>query len=189
MTQEALARRLGVSFPTVNIWERGHREPKREHRREIEALAADLGVRQDLSIVVIDDNPADCKVLQHRLKKSPTPAKVEVATNGTDGLLLVGSLKPDILFLDIRMPGFDGIQVADRVQATPGLDNTYTIFVTSLGDEDMIARARATGATTVLKKPVRQADLDKILEAVATLNAEMSAQVLDEVDAAADTSP
>ena len=54
-TQEGLARRLGVSYPTVNSWERGRSEPHPARRRELEDLAESLGIRAELSVLVIDD--------------------------------------------------------------------------------------------------------------------------------------
>lgn len=168
-TQEALAHELGVSFPTVNIWERGHREPRASWRRKIEELAAEHGVRQDLSMLIIEDNLVDCEYLVHRIRGTGVPADIAIATNGTDGLLLCGSMRPDIVFIDIRMPGMDGIEVAERLNHISGLDECRVVFVTSLDDERQLARARATGATAILQKPVPAKELTLIIKAVAAL--------------------
>ena len=145
-TQEALARRLGVSFPTVNAWERGRSTPRSNHRRRLEQLAAELGIITEITVLVIDDDPA-------------TGAIVESALNGWEGLVRCGALRPDLIFLDILMPGIDGIEVARRLPEVEGLGRTEVVFVTSSTDERLLARARELGHE-LLAKPL---DVDRLV--------------------------
>ncbi len=163
-TQESLARRLGVSFPTLNQWERGHREPRASHRFAIERIATELNIARELSVLMIDDDAQDCLFVEHLINNSPAAALVTSVTDPIEGLLQVGNIRPDILILDIRMPGLNGIEVAERARTIPGLEKMQIVFLTGAEEGKLLEKARATGAM-VLSKPPSQSALDAILAA------------------------
>lgn len=153
LTQEALARNLGVSFATLNAWERGRSEPRASHRRSLEEMATDVGVDGGLRVLIVDDDPASRAVLEGILHGLPRDLTVWSESNGTDGLLRCGAIRPDVMFLDIRMPGIDGFAVAERVNRIGGLEDVRIIFNTSLTDDTVLDRARRSGAVAVITKP------------------------------------
>jgi CheY-like chemotaxis protein len=153
LTQEALARNLGVSFATLNAWERGRSEPRASHRRSLEEMAIDIGVDGGLRVLIVDDDPASRAVLAGILYGLPRDLTVWSESNGTDGLLRCGAIRPDVMFLDIRMPGIDGFAVAERVNQIGGLEDVRIIFNTSLTDDTVLDRARRSGAVAVITKP------------------------------------
>ena len=161
-SQEALARELGVSFPTVNSWERGRSRPRQAHVQALESLALSLGLRTDISVLVIDDDPAACDVMEELVKASPTHAEVRSTTDPSEGLILCGAVDPDVLLLDIMMPNINGFELARRLE---NLDLNHTgqiVFVTSSTDPSIDAEAARIGHK-VLRKPIAQEAIDDLL--------------------------
>jgi CheY-like chemotaxis protein len=163
-TQEALARRLGVSFPTVNAWERGRSSPRPNHRRQLEQLAEELGITTETMVLVIDDDPATGAIVDAAAQQVGAAITVESALDGWEGLVKCGSLRPALIFLDILMPGIDGIEVARRLPDIEGLDHTEVVFVTSSTDDRLLARARSFGHS-VLPKPL---EVDQLIDTIAS---------------------
>ena len=164
-SQEALARRLGVSFATVNAWERGRTEPRRIHAAQLLELAKRLGVRAGLSVLAIDDDPTACAIVEDLVAHGRHGGDVITTTSPTEGLLLCGTLRPDVLFLDIMMPGLDGFDVAEQLRHVDGLGRVAVIFMTASTDPALLERARATGSA-VLTKPLDAAVVDAAIARV-----------------------
>lgn len=161
-TQEGLARRLGVSFPTVNSWERGRSAPKPGHRQVLEELAASLGVGQELVVLVIDDDPVTAELVRAAAVDVDAAVRVDSALSGWEGLVKCGALQPHLLFLDVMMPGIDGLEVAERLPAIEGLSALRVVFVTASQSPEVLARAAALG-NAVLTKPLELADLTEVM--------------------------
>ncbi len=157
-TQEGLARRLAVSFPTVNSWERGRSEPRPVHREALERLAASLGIARELAVLVIDDDPVTAELVRAAATDVDASVTVEAALDGWEGLVKCGALQPRLLFLDVMMPGIDGLEVARRLPVIDGLERMRVVFVTASQSPDVRARASALG-NAVLTKPLELAAL------------------------------
>ena len=164
-TQEGLARRLGVSFPTVNSWERGRSQPRSSHRRELEELAASLGIAPEMVVLVIDDDPVTAELVRAAALDVDPAVTVHAALDGWTGLIQCGSLHPRLLFLDIMMPGIDGLEVARRLPTIDGLDDLTVVFVTASQSPDVLARAAAIG-NALLAKPLELDDLSRVMSEV-----------------------
>lgn len=161
-TQEGLARRLAVSFPTINAWERGRSEPSAKHRSALEALAAELDIVHEFAVMVIDDDPVTAALIEAAATEFGGAVSVHSAVNGWEGLVTCGAVKPRLLFLDIMMPGIDGLDVARRLPAIPDLADLRVVFVTASQSPDILARAAALG-NAVISKPV---ELDTLAEVI-----------------------
>ena len=77
-----------------------------------------------------------------------------LATSGEAGLRIAISQKPDLVLLDIRMPGMDGYEVAAAIREQPGLEHTRIVAVTAsamVGDRERIA---AAGFDGYIQKPI-----------------------------------
>lgn len=160
---------MDVSFASVNAWERGRTEPRAVHRMKLDQMAKDLGIRQGLSVVVIDDEPDVCDLTEVMLRAVEPEAMVTTATSGTDGLLACGSLGPDLVLLDLRMPGLDGLEVAEAMSRTEGLERTVLVFVTgtSAGPQH---EAAARVAARVMTKPMSHQDVVELIGLVDALD-------------------
>ncbi len=165
ISQEELARRMGVSFASVNAWERGRTEPRAVHRMKLDELAGALGVRQGLTVVVIDDEPDVCELAKVMLLLAEPRAVVTTATSGTDGLLACGSTSPDLVMLDLRMPGLDGLEVADAMSRVEGLAHTVLVFVTGTTEGPDRDQAEQVAAA-VITKPLTRADMARLIALV-----------------------
>jgi DNA-binding response OmpR family regulator len=115
---------------------------------------------------VVDDDPLLLSMLTDFLTAEGRYS-IEVAQDGYDGLIKVGSFRPDVLILDIRMPGIDGVEVCRRVKADPGSRATKILILTGYTQGDTRARVMEAGADMLLEKPIPltrlQADVDGLL--------------------------
>jgi len=175
ISQEELARRLGVSFASVNAWERGRTEPRAMHRLRLDQVAADLGIRQGLNLVVIDDEPDVVELAEAMVRSIEPDAVITTATSGTDGLLACGALKPDLVLLDVMMPGLNGLEVAEAMSRVEGLEDTVLVFVTGSSDAPVLEQAARVAARVVVKPITRQV----LLEVLALVDGEDTQRIGD----------
>lgn len=117
------------------------------------------------TILVIDDDEIVARSVELSLRHDGF--QVSVAHSGVDGLKLARRESPDLIILDILMPGMDGYQVCRELRADPLLEDVPVLFLTAKGkDEDKIEGFRA-GADDYLTKPFNIDEL--ILRAKAIL--------------------
>lgn len=101
-------------------------------------------------ILIIDDSPSDIKVLSNVLRKEYT---ILVATNGADGLQLAVSQCPNLILLDIIMPGMDGFVVLEHLQKAVATQEIPVIFLTVVDAIDDKVRGFSGGAVDYIIKP------------------------------------
>jgi CheY-like chemotaxis protein len=81
------------------------------------------------------------------------------AANGQDALAQIARRAPDLILLDLMMPGLDGYQVTAQIRANPATKNIPVVIFSALASPATTARALAVGATDVLTKPIQRAVL------------------------------
>ncbi|MBW7861583.1 MAG: diguanylate cyclase [Rhodocyclaceae bacterium] len=105
------------------------------------------------TILVVDDAPENLRVMTSVLKDH---YKVKVATSGERALAVAGGAeRPDLILLDVVMPGMDGYEVCERLKADPDTAEIPVIFVTSRDDEEDEEHGLAAGAIDYIVKPIR----------------------------------
>jgi two-component system response regulator AlgR len=114
----------------------------------------------NLRVLVVDDEPLARERLSHLVKELPEVELAGVAASGEEALLLAGRLKPEVVLLDIRMPGIDGLETAHHLARMP--DPPAVIFTTAF-DQHALAAFDAQAAGYLLK-PVRLERLREALE-------------------------
>lgn len=129
--------------------------PKGEARRDGRAMPP--------AILLVEDNPADVKITQRALKETGLPVDLIVARDGREALeylLRQGPHArsaawrfPDLVLLDLNLPGMSGRELLDRVRATPGLRLLPVLVLTTSRRPDDVAQMYAAGANTYLEKP------------------------------------
>ena len=82
-----------------------------------------------------------------------------VAERGEDALGLIYHYKPDLVLLDIMLPGIDGYEVCEIVRLNPSYRDVKIIFLTAKGREVEIAKGLALGADAYITKPYSNAEL------------------------------
>jgi len=112
-------------------------------------------------ILSIDDDPEILSLIERFLTTSGY--RVMTADSGPTGLEAIGKVKPNLILLDIRMPGMDGYAVCSRLQENSETAYIPVIFVTALGEDQDKARAFSVGAVDYLVKPIQR---DILLESV-----------------------
>jgi two-component system, sensor histidine kinase and response regulator len=108
-------------------------------------------------ILIIDDEPVICQTLEALL--TGESYLFASANNGSEGLEKVASFEPDVILLDVMMPGMDGIEVCRRLKGSPRWRNIPIILVTALDDKEDLAYGLNTGADEFLSKPVNSLEL------------------------------
>ena len=113
-------------------------------------------------ILAVDDSPENLDVLKSLL----TPAyTVKAAINGVMALKIAEKFLPDVILLDVRMPGMDGFDVLRKLRQQDDTCRVPVVFVTGEADEGSRATAAELGAVGVLVKPVDPDALNAMLAA------------------------
>ena len=113
-----------------------------------------------LRVLVVDDEPLARERLSHLVEELPEVELAGVAASGEEALLLAGKLRPEVVLLDIRMPGMDGLEAAHHLARMP--EPPAVIFTTAY-DQHALAAFDAQAAGYLLK-PVRPERLREALE-------------------------
>ncbi|MBA4380433.1 MAG: hypothetical protein C0393_07140 [Anaerolinea sp.] len=105
--------------------------------------------RMPLKVLAIDDDPAMTELLTLLLKRRGF--EVFTANTGEDGIRMIRAIIPDVVILDLMMPGVDGWQVCARVRE---FSSTPILILSALDNPGMVASALDAGADDYLIKPV-----------------------------------
>jgi two-component system, cell cycle sensor histidine kinase and response regulator CckA len=108
-------------------------------------------------VLIVDDEANNRKLLEVML--APEGFLIQSASSGEEALAMVAQQPPDLILLDIMMPGMDGYEVAGRIKADLTTKNIPIIIVTALDDRDAMLLGLRAGAEDFLTKPVDRAEL------------------------------
>ena len=109
-------------------------------------------------ILVVEDNEDNRRILVYRLKKIGEFA-IREATNGQEAIDAVKAERPDLIFMDLKMPVMDGWEATRTIKAKPELRHIPIIAITShamVGDEE---KARRAGCDDYMAKPIDENQL------------------------------
>lgn len=104
------------------------------------------------SILVVDDNPTNLKLTAFLLKAEGH--EVHTAEDGDKALRLLETLRPDLILMDVQLPGIDGLEVTRRLKANPRLSEVPVIALTAYAMKDDDKRALEAGCTGYISKPI-----------------------------------
>jgi chemotaxis family two-component system response regulator Rcp1 len=115
------------------------------------------------AILLVEDNPADVKIAQRALRESGVAVELIVVQDGqeaVDYLLRQGCYAqdkdwrgPDLILLDLNLPGMDGREVLRRIRSTPGLGPVPVVVLTTSRRQEDVQAMYAAGANTYIEKP------------------------------------
>ena len=108
-------------------------------------------------ILIVDDEPSIVVPIQFLMEQQGY--SVVIAENGHDALDMIYQYNPDLILLDIMLPGIDGYEVCEIVRLNPKLRGIKIIFLTAKGREVEIAKGLALGADAYITKPFSNAEL------------------------------
>ena len=109
------------------------------------------------TIVVVEDDPDLLEILKESLTREGY--QVKTANNGIDGLKLIKDTAPDLVCLDVMMPGMDGIEVCRELRADKSLRGLPIMMLTAKGDESDVVLGLGVGADDYITKPARPKEL------------------------------
>lgn len=121
----------------------------------------DKATGPSLRVLLVDDWPdaAEAMAALTRLWGHDT----RIAHDGASALDLAALYRPDVIFLDVGLPGIDGYQVARRLRENPSLHETFIVSVTGCADEQALRLSREAGCDGHLTKPVDPTGLERLL--------------------------
>ena len=117
-------------------------------------------------VLVVDDEAAICELLSTYLGgRREEPFEVTTATDGFEAGRLVASFRPDVVILDLKMPGVDGYQVCRSIKAGPESSNTTVIALTGFHTPETEARILECGAVKCFAKPIDPETIGAFIDA------------------------
>jgi len=108
-------------------------------------------------ILIVDDEPNVVVPIQFLMEQQGY--RVMIAERGEDALDLIYQYKPDLVLLDIMLPGIDGYEVCEIIRLNPNYRKVKIIFLTARGREEEIAKGLALGADAYITKPFSNTEL------------------------------
>jgi diguanylate cyclase (GGDEF)-like protein len=103
-------------------------------------------------LLAVDDEPVNLRVIVDALG---TDYRVRTAGSGARALEIAGVEPPDLVLLDVKMPGMDGYEVCRRLKGDADMQDVPVVFVTTLDDEDHETRGLEAGAVDYIAKPIK----------------------------------
>ena len=164
-TREA-ATLLGVSVGTVQLWVEsgllqawktagGHRRVLRDsvlgllHKKPTPGVPA-----RRLRIMVVEDDTALLRLYEINMSRWPMVPEEIPVDNAVTALITIGRSPPDLLVMDLHMPGMDGFRMLREMHASPEISNTNIVVVTGLDAAAIAERGGLPAGVEVLPKPI-----------------------------------
>ena len=120
------------------------------------------GAGEPPRVLVVDDQSEAAEALVASLRAYDPRARMETAANGFEGLLKIGTFRPDVLLLDLGMPGMDGFEICRQIKRDPLIRDTKVVVMTAR-PLDAEPRAMEAGADGILFKPLEPAAVHRLL--------------------------
>jgi twitching motility two-component system response regulator PilH len=130
----------------------------------LEGAVINQGERQMAQILIVDDSPTEAHVLKSMLEKHGF--EVETAENGTEGIERAKELKPDLILMDVVMPGLNGFQATRQLTKAAETSDIPVIIVTTKDQETDRVWGMRQGARDFISKPVAEKMLMEKINAV-----------------------
>lgn len=118
---------------------------------------------EEIHVLFIEDDPTVAQM--YRLKLELDGYRVVMAKDGEEGLRMASELRPDIIFLDIRLPKRDGFAVLEAIRNDPETQDIPVVILSNYGERDLVERGLRLGAQEYLiKSQTTPADLARGVE-------------------------
>jgi DNA-binding response OmpR family regulator len=122
-----------------------------------ETVASDPAPR----VLIVDDDPVILRLLQVNFRLEGY--EVEIAQRGEEALRIASELSPDVIVLDVMMPGVDGWEVCQRLKEDPALTSVPVIFLSARAQDEDRERGYALGVVEYVTKPFDPSHLVQIV--------------------------
>jgi signal transduction histidine kinase len=108
-------------------------------------------------VLVVDDNPINLRVMVNYLETAGF--SILVAEDGEDALEQLENIRPDIILLDVMMPGIDGFETCRRIKSNPHIADIPVIFMTALNETTDKVKGFQLGAVDYVTKPIQHEEM------------------------------
>src|SRR5512134_2037218 len=115
-------------------------------------------------LLVVDDEAAIRDIMSEHFSTRSNPYEVMTAADGFEAGRLMASFRPDVVLLDLRMPGMDGFQVCRTIKADPESGATIVVAMTGYFSPETEARITESGAVRCFAKPVEPSTLSAFVD-------------------------
>ena len=115
------------------------------------------------NVLAVDDIPLNLLLVQKMLSRFNF--KIRTATGGQQALDAVAELKPDLILLDLMMPGIDGFEVIRRIRENPETADIQIVILSALNSQEDVVKGFNAGANDFIMKPII---MEKLLTCVVT---------------------
>lgn len=128
-------------------------EPAQVAAREEDRRSAVVGKAPDAVVLYIEDNASNIRLMRH-IAEALGSLDLHVAELPMEGLELAAALRPDVILLDINLPGMDGFQVKTRLEADPATRDIPVIAISANVLSETVTRGKTSGFHGYLTKPI-----------------------------------
>ncbi len=189
MTTREAGETLGVAVRTVQLWVEagvlpawrtagGHRRIARsaveklmtERQQDLAPIVSHVApVLYALRLLLVEDDPLLLRLFTGVVAGWNFPVELTTATNGFEGLVRIGEMRPDIVVTDLIMPGMDGFEMLRALKKPgSGFGNLKLVVITALDADEIQERGGLPGGVTCFQKPVNYAELEALVHAYFT---------------------
>jgi CheY-like chemotaxis protein len=137
-------------------------------------------------ILVIEDNPVDCEMIKNTLEKNGY--QVMVARKGKEGINKALAQDPDLILMDMILPGMHGLEVTIKLKKLPQTEDIPIVALTAVGNTDFIKECYQEGICAFIKKPFEPQDLIRKIEKFIKKQAQVKKKRILIIDHEPDTS-
>ena len=120
------------------------------------------------TVLIVDDSPSARETLLAALDGHGY--QLVTAVNGSEALQLANEIRPDVILLDVMMPGMDGFEVCQRIRSMPALAEVPVVLLTALDDHASLLRGLEAGADDFFSKPIERKELLVRVRTITRLN-------------------
>jgi two-component system cell cycle response regulator DivK len=113
-------------------------------------------------VLVVEDDPVSLKLVRDVLQANGY--ETEEATNGEEAVAKAAALRPELIVMDIRLPGIDGLEATRRLRSDPSTAAIPVVAVTAQAMPEDEARIMAAGCQAYLPKPLRFTEFVSVVE-------------------------
>jgi DNA-binding NarL/FixJ family response regulator len=118
-------------------------------------------VTTSISVLIVDDHPMIREGIAALLQRQPDMAVIGEAADGAEAIATFRELRPDVVLMDVQMPGLSGIEAIERIRAIDG-DARIIVLTTYSGDAQAVRAIRAGAGGYLLKNCIRKDLLDAV---------------------------
>ncbi len=184
MTTREAGEILGVAVRTVQLWVEagvlpawrtagGHRRIARsaveklmaERQKDLSPASAIPAITHPvLKLLLVEDDPLLLRLFSGVVAAWNFPVELHTATNGFDGLVRIGEMRPDIVVTDLVMPGMDGFEMLRALKKPgSGFSSLKLLVISALSTDEISVRGGLPDGVTCFQKPVNYAKLETLV--------------------------